>query len=234
MNEPAMRSFLQRHPPARIAGLVRDELPGLAELGAREVEHALACSCGSVGFRLLGVPAAMLDRRFAAGSANAVAPTQRGYMLRSLLRIWRELRMASSGEDGGVLTAPIVLDCATCKARHVLVAPASDARDAVPAPLEALRCRPCRRSSFELTVVHGYEGLDFEAEPRPGDEERFVTMRLLARCRNCGRTTEPVAERKRDAQQLALDSLYGRDGSGYEAANTASEAPTQPTRERSS
>jgi hypothetical protein len=85
-----------------------------------------------------------------------------------------------------------------------------------------------------MTIVHGYESLDFEAEPRPGDEERFVAMRLLARCRTCGRISEPVVERKRDAQQIALDSLYGRNGSGFVAAEPDTDSPAGPREERNS
>lgn len=234
MNEPALRSFLQDHPPARIAGLVRDDMAVLTDLEAQEIAHALACPCGSIGFRLLGVPAAMLSDPLGTRPGRDVDRPQRGYMLRSLLRIWRELRLASTGNDGGALTAPIVLDCVQCKARHVLVDQPSERNGAGPAPLEALRCRPCRRSSFDVTLVHGYENLDFEAEPRPGDEERFVALRVLVRCRTCGRRAEPVAQRSRDAQQITLDSLYGRNDPGFAAVGSKSESTSRPLKERSS
>jgi len=215
MSEAALRAFLEARPPARIAAWVRPSAPEQpSDLGRREIAHALACPCGSVAFRLLGVPAAMSRRGGGEGGAAAGRSATRGFVLRSVLRLWRELQMAAGAQDASVLLPPIILECARCRARHLLDAPGSRGTDAASAPLEALRCRPCRRSSFEATFIAGYETLDFEAAPRPGDEERFVAWRLRVRCRTCGRTDHPVSGRLRDARQIALDSLYGRDDAG--------------------
>ena len=233
MNDPGLRAFLEAHPPARIAALVPTSPSAPAsDLGPREVAHTLACPCGSIAFRLLGVPAAMSQRDDHVGPHDARRRATRGFVLRSVLRLWRELQMAAGGQDASVLLPPIIHECARCRARHPLDAPDSRTPDAASAPLEALRCRPCRRSSFEASFIAGYESLEFEAAPRPGDEERFVAWRLRVRCRTCGRTDHPASGRSRDARQIALDSLYGRDELGR--ATGPDEPAVPPPDERSS
>lgn len=212
MSEPGRRAYLEAHPPARIAAMVRPSAPAPpSDIGPREVAHALACPCGSAAFRVLGVPAAMSQRGSLAGQAEAPRRAMRGFVVRSVLRLWRELQMAAGGQDASVLWPPVILECERCRARHVIDAPDARGSDAGPAPLEALRCRPCRRSGFEAMFLAGYESFDFDAAPRAGDEERFVAWRLRVRCRTCGRTDHPASRRSRDARQIALDSLYGRD-----------------------
>jgi len=201
------RDHLRTHPP-RFVGSLADAAaaPDVFHPAAHEFVHALRCECGSNAFRLLGVPAAM------AGGGL-------GYVLRSVLRVWRELRAGASGADGlaGRFSPPIVLECTDCGARRVLLAEEDDAGVAsrrVP-PLEAHRCRPCRRSTFEVAVVCAHHDAELDEPARRGQEEHFDAWRLVVRCRSCGMLGEPFALGRRTPQQRRIDRLYGREQAGH-------------------
>ena len=212
MTEPDLRTYLQTHPPRRFAPLVaaRSSSPLALALarGDHEVVHPLVCRCGSEEFRLLGVAAAMTRQ----GPTEESAPVRRkrhaGYVLRSMLRLLRELRMAP-GE--AALVAPVMLDCVVCSFRHEILVDSSDDSRAAPPALEAYRCRPCRRTTLKASAHYDYAALDLEAPVRAGDEERFEGWSMRVRCGTCGREAEPISESVRGGQQRTLDSLYGRN-----------------------
>lgn len=209
-----MRDHLQTHPPRFVAdGQWREVVA--ADLGVLlspdEFAYAFACPCGGRHFRVLGVPVAMSGGRT-------------GFMLRSVLRVWRELRASTTGEAAAVghLSPPIGLECLQCGLRSPLRL--GGAGEHVTPPLEALRCRPCRRSTFEVCVVCRHAGADLDAPARGGEEDRPDALRIVVRCRSCGNRAEPYASVLRSAQQIRLDRLYGRDGRDGRDAPTESGA----------
>lgn len=194
-----MREYLQTHPPRFVADIGwRDAFDAGHEIGADEFAHAFACGCGATHFRVLGVPVSMSGGR-------------PGFVLRSMLRVWNELRASASGDAAAVerLRPPLWLECVGCGKRAPLRGEAMPERTS--SPLEALRCRPCRRSSFEACVVCRYAGSDLDAPARGGEEDRPDAWRLVVRCRTCGARAEPYIAELRSSQQARLDRLYGRE-----------------------
>jgi len=194
-----VREYLQTHPPRFVADIGwRTAFVADRELGADEFAHAFACGCGSTHFRVLGVPVSMSGAR-------------PGFVLRSMLRVWNELRASASGDAAAVerLLPPIALECVGCGRRAPLHSQAAPER--VGAPLEALRCRPCRRSTFEAWIVCRHAASDLEAPARGGEEDRPDAWRLVVRCRTCGGRAEPYTAELRSSQQARLDRLYGRE-----------------------
>lgn len=211
---PTVRERLRAHPPHLLDALATRPAPEGFAAADHEFAHALACpGCGGEGFRVLGVPVAMEGIRA-------------GYVLRSVLRIWRELRSATESADGvfGRLGPPVALDCTRCGRRTPLVARSEDAGEAP--PLEALRCRPCRRSTFAVAVTCAHHDADLEAEASGGEEERYDAWRLDVRCRACGTRAEPFARVLRGEQQRTLDRLYGRGGGDDATGRAAGERET--------
>jgi hypothetical protein len=142
-----------------------------------------------------------------------MAGDAKGFVLRSVLRVWRELRASASGDAGlaSRLSPPIVLACARCGAVAPLVSSEGDAgRGGGAPPLEALRCRPCRRSTFAVAALCAYPDADLDAEARGGEEERYESWRLVVRCLACGMRGVPFAVARRSEQQRRIDRLYGR------------------------
>lgn len=198
--ETTLREYLRAHPPRFIAHAARlDAVAGDLGVAHDELAHTLACTCGARRFRVLGVPTAMTGGRTS-------------YVLRSVLRVWRELSAGASraGELAGRLTPPIMLECTACSLRTPLQIDDSSDGHALP-PLEALRCRPCRRSTFEAVVASRYADLDLDARARGGEEERLDAWRLIVRCRSCHAVSEPFGATLRGHRQRRLDRLYGRD-----------------------
>ena len=206
MLHPDVRAWLERHPPKDVVAVAAPVSEAGADAPGSDVAHAFVCECGSSGFRVLAVPAAMAGAgprpgllRFVTGAAS---------------RVWRELAPgADAVTRGEALAPPIAVDCASCGRRHVVV-PGADPAAPLP-PLEAHRCRPCRRSTFEVVARYDYAPLEARGEPEPGDAERFDRLRLGVACRACGRRADElyVLER-RDARRRALDELYGREPAG--------------------
>jgi len=222
-----LREYLRAHPPRFIAhaarigavagdlGLAHDERNHDLGLAHDELAHDLGCTCGARRFRVLGVPAAMTGGRT-------------GYVLRSVLRVWRELRVGASdsGVLAGRLTPPVMLECTSCGLRTPLErdpskrlegdgstpieGDTSTPPDLLP-PLEALRCRPCRSTTFEAAVASRYADTDLDAPAHGGEEERLDGWRLIVRCRACDALAEPYGATLRSARQRRLDRLYGRD-----------------------
>ena len=200
----ALRPFVVRaHVPSNDVGSAPIHDPG-----ASEVAVGLVCPCGSELFRVLGVPASM-----ARGAGRG------SYILRSLLRVVREVRVAAAepGQGGGLLGAPIEMACVGCGTRLAFgLAAVPDPAQPEPA-LEAYRCRPCRRSTMRAFAVLRYKGLDLSEKPHPGDEERYDRWRLVLRCATCRSVADVANESLRSDRDLAIDRLYGRTGGRTEA-----------------
>ncbi len=195
-----VRDHLASHPPRLLDGLTTARADSALPLERFEVGHQLVCTCGSDAFRVLGVPVAMRQG-------------QGGYVLRSVLRVWRELQGVASGEDAvaGRLSPPIRLDCTRCGQRTQLLEAEDDRGHA--APLEALRCRPCRRSTFAVTTVFAHRDLDLDAPARGVEHEHYDAWHVGVRCRACGTLGEPFSRVLRGEQERRIDRLYGRDAS---------------------
>jgi hypothetical protein len=200
---PTVREYLRRHPPRLLDDL--ETRPGAERFAPApfEIAHGLVCACGSDRFRVLGVPAAMQT-----GGG--------GYVLRSILRVWRELRGAAPDEESlaGRLSPPLVLDCTRCGAQLRL--PANGDAPAPAAPLEALRCRPCRRSTFGVAALFAHRDAELDAPldtaSRGDAQECYDAWRLAVRCPSCGSVGEPFGRVLRSEQERRIDRLYGREG----------------------
>ena len=199
---PTVRDHLRSRPPRLLDGLGTTPATGAFDPAPYEVAHGVVCTCGADRFRVLGVPVAMQT-----GGG--------GYVLRSILRVWRELRGVAQGEDGaaGRLSPPLVLDCTRCGARLRL--PFEGDAPVVSAPLEALRCRPCRRSTFEVAALFAHRDTDLDAPldlaTQADVQECYDAWRLAVRCRSCGTVGEPFGRVLRSEQERRIDRLYGRE-----------------------
>src|SRR6056297_1312831 len=122
----------------------------------------LRCPCGGWIFRLTGWP------RLAAGEG--------GYLLRTLVRVWREARqpMDAGEPEESPFLLPVQLECERCGRKGPLFE-APDRPDRVgPAgraqPREAYRCRACRRGRIALVI--GVAGVVAPGDPGGGATRR--------------------------------------------------------------
>ena len=201
-----VRVWLEGRPPQHVVALAGASGSQAPDSTENEIAHAFVCSCGAARFRVLAVPVAM------AGDREPRGPL--GFVVRAMSRVWRELGDAANPEERvEALAPPIAIDCESCGRRRIVV-PGEDPEAPLP-PLEAHRCRPCRRSSFQVVARYDYAPLEERIAPEPGDEERFDRFRLGVWCSACGHGTDDlyVVER-RDTQRRVLDQLYGREPGG--------------------
>ncbi len=159
----------------------------------------LACPCGQRAFRVAGRP------RTASGPGSL--------FWRTLSRVWRDARQPLvRGEPvESPYLPPLSLVCGSCEREGEVLGRAGASEPAVaqgpPGPLEAHRCRACRRASMEVVV--GIAEADAGGSASPAD--RTVAAELVARCRACGRQARLAwFDERPSAQQIQLDRLYGR------------------------
>jgi len=181
----------------------------------------LRCPCGGWIFRLTGWP------RLAAGEG--------GYLLRTLVRVWREARqpMDAGEPEESPFLLPVQLECERCGRKGPLFE-APDRPDRVgPAgraqPREAYRCRACRRGRIALVI--GVAGVVAPGDPGGGATRRESeaasregrgaaaagvgeaadAVELIARCEACRRQARIAwSDARPSPQERRLDLLYGR------------------------
>lgn len=189
--------YLSVHPPRLVRDLEWKLLGEDARTEATDpvrVRFSLACGCGDARLRVVGVPA-------------VVAAARGGRFLQSVLRGFREVRAVPAG--GPIFQPPVAMLCSRCGRESELL-PGSAVQSgsrAGPPVREALRCRACGVSAFELAASFGFFVAGLDLDRLVGLEERYDELAIEARCTGC-RLALPVAHlglrSERDARLARL------------------------------
>lgn len=204
---PHLTVYLAAHPPR----LVRDLSWQLLSEGDRAeaaerlcVRFSLGCGCGTTRVRVVGVPA-------------VVATGRGGRFLQIVLRGFREVRAVPAGAPPRpIFQPPVAMVCSRCgRESELLPGSPSQSGGRMRRPVrEALRCRACGVSTFELAVGFGFFAAGLDLDRLVGLEERYDDLAIEARCTGCGLLL-PVAQLAVRSERVAkLARLHPHRDSG--------------------